>query len=297
MSQQQLNVIALISGGKDSLYSILHCLKNGHKVVALANLHPPLGCREHESATYAAYRVSGALQHDDGDDQGADREVEADVVQRESENGDDDEEEEEDEEEEDIDSYMYQTVGHSIVPLYQSALGIPLYRAPIRGTALDTARDYQTPSASAPRHGDNDNDNDNANANANANAPAEDETESLFRLLQHIMRAHPSANAVSAGAILSTYQRTRIENVAARLGLVPLAWLWMYPALPPPVERGVSVVGLLEDMAACGCEARIIKIASGGLDVDDLWGDVAPLIFSSSPFASIATSLPTTVNR
>ncbi|KAH2141994.1 hypothetical protein KXV68_007084, partial [Aspergillus fumigatus] len=35
-----LNVIALISGGKDSLYSILHCIRNGHKVVALANLYP-----------------------------------------------------------------------------------------------------------------------------------------------------------------------------------------------------------------------------------------------------------------
>ncbi|KAK2796824.1 hypothetical protein FQN50_009425 [Emmonsiellopsis sp. PD_5] len=263
MSHQPLNVIALISGGKDSLYSILHCLKNGHKIIALANLHPPLGCREHESATYAAYRVSGTLQHDDVDDQGADdREVEADVVQRESDHG----EEEDYEEEEDLDSYMYQTVGHSIVPLYQSALGIPLYRAPIRGTALDTARDYQTP----PSFPSVNNDNDDANAPS-----GEDETESLLRLLQHIMRAHPSATAVSAGAILSTYQRTRIENVAARLGLVPLAWLWMYPVLPPPVERGASVVGLLEDMAACGCEARIIKIASGGLDVDDLWGDVA----------------------
>ena len=36
-----LNVVCLISGGKDSLFSILHCKKNGHNVVALANLHPP----------------------------------------------------------------------------------------------------------------------------------------------------------------------------------------------------------------------------------------------------------------
>jgi diphthine-ammonia ligase len=35
-----LNVVALISGGKDSLFSILHCQANGHNVVALANLHP-----------------------------------------------------------------------------------------------------------------------------------------------------------------------------------------------------------------------------------------------------------------
>jgi len=37
---ESLNVIALISGGKDSFFSILHCLKNGHKVVALGNLYP-----------------------------------------------------------------------------------------------------------------------------------------------------------------------------------------------------------------------------------------------------------------
>jgi hypothetical protein len=38
-----LNVIALVSGGKDSFFSILHCLANGHRLVALANLHPPEG--------------------------------------------------------------------------------------------------------------------------------------------------------------------------------------------------------------------------------------------------------------
>jgi len=33
-------VIALVSGGKDSFFSLLHCAANGHRVVALANLHP-----------------------------------------------------------------------------------------------------------------------------------------------------------------------------------------------------------------------------------------------------------------
>lgn len=37
----RLNVIALISGGKDSFFSLLHCIAHGHRVVALANLHPP----------------------------------------------------------------------------------------------------------------------------------------------------------------------------------------------------------------------------------------------------------------
>lgn len=41
----RLNVIALVSGGKDSFFSLLHCRANGHRVVALANLHPPASVR------------------------------------------------------------------------------------------------------------------------------------------------------------------------------------------------------------------------------------------------------------
>ncbi|KAJ5090849.1 hypothetical protein N7532_009533 [Penicillium argentinense] len=217
-----LNVIALVSGGKDSLYSILHCIRNGHRVVALANLHPEI--KSHAS--------SGSK--DQGD-------------------------------EEDIDSFMYQTIGHSVIPLYEEALGIPLYRAPITGGAVDTSRIY--------RH-------DAADQSVESGAASEDETECLVPLLHQAMQAHPEANAVSAGAILSTYQRTRIENVAGRLGLTPLAWLWMYPSLPAPAEReadpaAVREAGLLEDMSAVGCDARIIKVASGGLDDGFLWDNVS----------------------
>lgn len=223
-ASKQLNVIALISGGKDSLYSILHCIRNGHRVVALANLHPPLKAPK-----------------DDG---------------------------EEEEEEEDMDSYMYQTIGHSVIPLYETALGIPLYRAPITGGAVEMGREYVHSS-------------DTDTATDTGDDGNGDETESLVPLLRTVMRDHPDANAVSAGAILSTYQRTRIESVAGRLGLVSLAWLWMYPSLPAPEERlrcpveVGSPAGLLEDMASCGCEARIVKVASGGLDERCLWVDVS----------------------
>ena len=40
MASESLNVIALISGGKDSFFSLLHCIENGHRIVALANLFP-----------------------------------------------------------------------------------------------------------------------------------------------------------------------------------------------------------------------------------------------------------------
>jgi uncharacterized protein (TIGR00290 family) len=113
----------------------------------------------------------------------------------------------------------------------------------------------------------------------------QDETESMTLLLRTIMAAHPEANAVCAGAILSTYQRTRVESVATRLGLTPLAYLWKYPVLPVPVTASSSRAAksaaadtdgqLLLDMATAGLDARIIKVASGGLDQRHLWTNVA----------------------
>ncbi|ETN38182.1 uncharacterized protein HMPREF1541_06213 [Cyphellophora europaea CBS 101466] len=191
-----LNVIALISGGKDSFYSILHCLHHGHRLVALANLHPPLN--------YA---------------------------------------------EQDMESMMYQTIGHNVIGQYEAAIGRPLYRQAITGTASCTDQDYSPCS--------------------------NDETEDLRALLQRVLAAHPEANAVSSGAILSTYQRTRVESVAVRLGLTPLSYLWQYPFLPPPLERIDSVSGLLDDMAAAGCHARLIKVSSGGIDASLIGQDLA----------------------
>lgn len=108
--QSKLNVIALISGGKDSFFSILHCVANGHTVVALANLFPP--------ARHPTEHTSE--EHPDGS-------PDTDT------NGED---------EEDLNSYMYQTVGHGVIPLYAEALGLPLYRQEITGTAVNTDKTY-----------------------------------------------------------------------------------------------------------------------------------------------------------
>jgi len=198
MSISKLKVIGLISGGKDSIFSLLHCLANGHEVVALANLFPVATLGEQDET-------------------------------------------------EDVDSYMYQTIGHRLIPLYAQALGLPLYREPIRGGAANMNRDYSpTPLGE------------------------EDETESLMPLLRRIKQAHPDVNAISTGAILSTYQRTRVESVATRMGLIPLSFLWQFPYLPP--YRQAS---LLEDMHDIGQISIIVKVASGGLTEDFLGKDVA----------------------
>lgn len=194
-----LKIVALISGGKDSLFSLLHCLANGHDVVALANLYPAIPS--------------------DGS-----------VI-------------------EDTDSFMYQTIGHAVIPLYEKALGLPLYRQEINGSAVNQSKSYgPTPNE----------------------AEKSDETESLIPLLRKVMAAHPEVNAVSTGAILSDYQRTRVESVALRLGLTPLSYLWQYPHLPPGTQTS-----LLDDMTAVGQDARIIKVASGGMDDSFLWQNVA----------------------
>lgn len=38
-----MKYIALLSGGKDSCYNLLHCAKNGHELVAAASLGPGQG--------------------------------------------------------------------------------------------------------------------------------------------------------------------------------------------------------------------------------------------------------------
>ena len=235
--KKQLNVIALISGGKDSLYSLLHCLANGHNIVALANLHPP------------GDGAAGHALDEDQDQEGT--------------------------EEEDMNSYMYQTIGHSVIPLYEEALGIPLYRAPITGSAVYTGRVYPPLSKTETET------ETGTGTGTGTGTEGKDETEALIPLLQKVQTNHPEVNALSTGAILSTYQRTRVESVASRLGLVSLSWLWMYPYLPPSPSPGIPTqgmdereTGLLDDMATCTCETRIIKVASGGLDQSDLWTNI-----------------------
>ncbi|OAA43189.1 Rossmann-like alpha/beta/alpha sandwich fold protein [Metarhizium rileyi] len=235
MPGESLAVIALISGGKDSFYSLLHCIHHGHRIVALANIFPTSAGDDPTTV-----RVIDPSQSADSAPVGAEPdEVSSSAPVR------------------DLNSFMYQTVGHEVIPLYASATGIPLYRQPILGCAVRHERDYNY----TPSHG-------------RASESAGDETESMMPLLRAVMARHPEANALCSGAILSTYQRTRVESVATRLGLVPLSYLWKYPILPSVPGRPSEEVQLLRDMATAGVEARIIKVASAGLDESLLWENV-----------------------
>ncbi|KAK3994926.1 hypothetical protein QBC44DRAFT_379037 [Cladorrhinum sp. PSN332] len=274
MADDKLNVIALISGGKDSFFSLLHCRANGHRVVALANLHPAAAATTTTTNTAitvildpasAAAAISAPVLASPPHDAGP-----VGVVPGGAPGNEVDEGPRQDEDEHDLNSFMYQTVGHQVIPLYAEATGIPLYRRAIVGGVAQHGKDY------SPRCGTG----VPVGPESEEESEDEDETESMLHLLETVKAAHPEANAVCAGAILSTYQRTRVESVATRLGLTPLAFLWKYPVLPAPATaaapaRTADDAQLLSDMAAAGLEARIIKVASGGLDDGFLWTNVA----------------------
>ncbi|XP_042357279.1 diphthine--ammonia ligase isoform X2 [Plectropomus leopardus] len=127
-----------------------------------------------------------------------------------------------------LDSYMYQTVGHQAIQLYAEAMDLPLYRRTIQGSSLDTGRNYSVTEG--------------------------DEVEDLYELLR-IVKEKEGVEAVSVGAILSDYQRVRVENVCLRLGLQPLAYLW---------HRDQE--SLLSEMISSDLHAILIKVAAFGLD-------------------------------
>ncbi|XP_018582782.1 diphthine--ammonia ligase isoform X2 [Scleropages formosus] len=127
-----------------------------------------------------------------------------------------------------LDSYMYQTVGHQAINLYAEAMGLPLYRRTIEGSSLDTGREYRK------RDGD--------------------EVEDLYHLLK-LVKDKEDVDAVSVGAILSDYQRVRVENVCVRLQLQPLAYLWRK-----------DQESLLREIISSDLHAMIIKVAAFGLD-------------------------------
>ncbi|MBW0470339.1 hypothetical protein O181_010054 [Austropuccinia psidii MF-1] len=136
-----------------------------------------------------------------------------------------------------LDSYLYQTVGQDGVHLIAQALALPLHRQTIQGTALDLRSEY----------GDR-------QYEASMKGLDGDETEDMYNLLRQVKLLHPDITAVSVGAILSTYQRVRVEHVCQRLGLVSLAYLW---------QRNQDE--LLGEMIKASLESLLIKVASIGL--------------------------------
>ncbi|XP_055641894.1 uncharacterized protein LOC129778808 isoform X2 [Toxorhynchites rutilus septentrionalis] len=129
-----------------------------------------------------------------------------------------------------LDSYMYQTVGHQGIEKLAQAMELPLYRKITIGNSINKKKNYE---------------------------PTEDdEVEDLYELL-HQIKEEQNVEAVAVGAILSDYQRVRVENVCHRLNLISLAYLW---------QRDQTE--LLQEMIDCQVHAIIIKVAALGLIPD-----------------------------
>lgn len=129
-----------------------------------------------------------------------------------------------------LDSYMYQTVGHQGIEKLAQAMELPLYRKITRGNSINTKGNYE---------------------------PTEDdEVEDLYELLRQV-KEEQNVEAVAVGAILSDYQRVRVENVCNRLQLISLAYLWRR-----------DQTELLQEMIDCQVYAIIIKVAALGLIPD-----------------------------
>ncbi|ETI50709.1 hypothetical protein L917_05528 [Phytophthora nicotianae] len=173
-----MQVVALVSGGKDSCYAMMECVRFGHEIVCLAHLHPP-----------------SELSADDAE----------------------------------IDSFMFQSIGHQTVELVAESMELPLISETITGTAVTTDINYHESAAG-------------------------DEVEDLFRLLQKVKEQFPDVQGVCTGAIFSSYQRNRVENVCTRLGLTSLGYLWRR-----------EQTELLQEMIDSDMDAILVKVASIGL--------------------------------
>jgi diphthine-ammonia ligase len=137
-----------------------------------------------------------------------------------------------DQENEEVNSFMYQSTGSSVIPAYADCLGVPLIRRTIEGKAVSQSLSYESQVEG-------------------------DEVEDLFLLLKEVIQRFPTIKGVSCGAIVSNYQRTRVENICQRLGLTCLSYLW---------QRDRKE--LFHEIVHEKIDAILVKVAGAGLEPD-----------------------------
>ena len=129
-----------------------------------------------------------------------------------------------------LDSHCFQTVAHECVGAFAACAGLDVYRRRIEGRSKALGMAY-------------------------GDGEEGDEVEDLRAALAAVTRERPDVNSVCSGAILSDYQRLRVEAVCASLGLTSLAPLWR-----------VEQREVLRRVEAEGVDARLVKVAAMGLD-------------------------------
>lgn len=187
-----MKFVALISGGKDSIFSIMEAQKFGHELICCAHLSPP--CEE-------------------------------------------------------ADSFLYQSVGTNVVPIIsEECLGVPLVSRRVLGKSVNTDLTYTASGSSS-------------SCNASDNNDNTDEVEDLYELLKSVIDQYPEVESVCNGAILSTYQRIRVEHIVCnRLGLRSLSYLWRMSKQEDILKNMIDKENYDEML-----HAIIIKTAAPGL--------------------------------
>ena len=149
---------------------------------------------------------------------------------------------------------MFQSVGHTAIEAIADCANVPIIRRCTSGRSVNHGLHYSSAALAAVTSG------------SAVDAAEGDEIGALFALLSDVRARFPSVRGVSCGAILSTYQRGRVEVVCRELGFTPLAPLW---------QR--EQAGLLTDMIDAGIDAVLVKVASLGLTLRMLGGRIADL--------------------
>lgn len=126
-----------------------------------------------------------------------------------------------------IDSFMFQSVGSEVIQAYSECLNVPLFKYKTKSHCINSELNY------IKRIGD--------------------EVEDLFCALEEL-KAKIDFQFVSSGAILSNYQKNRVEDVCGRLSLKALSPLWQ-----------MDQKQLLNDMIEAGINAVLVKVATSGL--------------------------------
>ena len=116
---------------------------------------------------------------------------------------------------------MYQSAGFTVIPQIAECLGVPLYQRVVRGVAVNQQLDYDHQ-----QHQQDHEPQTQTSPSVSVSVSVSDEVEDLYHLLREVKQKHPEVTGVSCGAIVSNYQRLRLENVCLRLGLTPLCFLW-----------------------------------------------------------------------
>ena len=209
-----MKFVALVSGGKDSYYAIQQAIEVGHELVACLHMARPNRKTTTRTTTITSTTDKPAQQ--------------------------DNEEEEEEE------SYMYQSAASEVVRMQvEQCLQVPYYEYTRQGKSQQTSLIYQQQSQDQSQQ---------------QSQQEHDEVEDLYHALQWVLDSYSentktknNIEAVCSGAILSTYQRVRIEYVVChQLKLHSLAYLW----------RATSQDMLLHHMLQSGLDAILVRTAA-----------------------------------